>query len=100
MVGQGCSVIMKFEFHVYLHQDNSKLDKLLRGQAIIMAKVDELNEELVQINETTNEIAGDMDDLISKVGDGSISSVEAEAIKTQLVALKERLTGIASTHTP
>lgn len=65
-----------------------------------MAKVDELKAELVAANEVTNEIASDLNDLISRVGEGSLSPAEAEEIKTQLSSLRERLTGVASQHTP
>ena len=65
-----------------------------------MALVDDLRAELVSINETTNEIAADVADLVARLGSGGLSVAEAEEIKASLVALKERLQGVAATHTP
>lgn len=83
----------------------SKLDQILAlvklgnqqgGQ--IIAKVDELLQELVEANTATNEIASDLDDLIAKLS-GGLSASEAEAVKTEIAALKTRLQGVAATHT-
>ncbi len=59
----------------------------------------ELKAELVEANETTNEIAADLDDLLKRL-EGGLSAVEAADVKTQIVALKEKLKGVASLHTP
>lgn len=64
-----------------------------------MAKVDDLKAELVAINETTNEIASDIDDLMKRVS-GGLSAAEADEVNAELVALRDRLTGVAALHTP
>lgn len=90
---------------LYVHNNShstsleSKVDEILHILEGLVAKVDELNAELVEINNVTNEIAADIDDLVAKVGEGSMSAAEADAVKSQLTDLKTRLTGIASTHT-
>lgn len=89
---------------VYIHSVPStsledKVDKILSQLGAMMAKVDELKAELVEINNTTNEIATDIDDLIAKLA-GGLSSTEADEVAAELAALKTKLTGIAAVHTP
>lgn len=65
-----------------------------------MSKADDLKAELEQANEVTNEIAADMQDLLGKVGEGSLSAAEADEVKTKINELTTRLRGVAATHTP
>lgn len=79
----------------------------------IMSKLDEMNDELVQINQQTNdmattsaEISSDMDDLIAKLAAGGLTAEEADAVKAKLAELKgtlgtlqSGLTDIAAKHT-
>lgn len=92
------------DINLYVHQVgsdiDSKLDLILKGLRILMGKADDMKAELVAANEATNEIAGDLQDLISRVGDGSLSPTEADEIKKELEALRAKLTGVASQHTP
>ena len=65
-----------------------------------MSKVEELEAELIAVNEVTNEIAVDVSDLLAKLAAGGLSAEEADAVKAQIVALKEKLQGVAAQHTP
>lgn len=65
-----------------------------------MSKLDELQAELEQANEVTNEIAADVEDLLSRLTAGGLSPAEADTIKSQIVALTDRLRGVAAQHTP
>lgn len=78
---------------------NEKLNRILINQEKMMAKVDELKAELVAANETTNEIAADIADLVARTK-GGLSEAEATEVATQLTALKEKLQGVAAVHTP
>lgn len=64
-----------------------------------MAKVDELKAELVAANEATNELASDMDDLLSRL-EGGLSAEEATAVQAQITELKTKLQAVAAKHTP
>ena len=79
---------------------NDKLDRILKQQERIMASAAELKAELVAANEATNEIAVDLQDLVSKVGPGTLSATEAQEVQDSLVALKTKLQGVAAVHTP
>lgn len=91
--------------HVHHHGDSGvaelsrKLDVLIEGQKKIMTKQEELAQELVEINNTTNEIAGDVDDLI-KQGVEGLTPEAAAAHLAKLQELKATLQGIAAKHTP
>lgn len=78
---------------------NQKLDRILKQQERMMAKVDDLKAELVAANEVTNEIAADIADLVERTK-GGLSEAEANEVATQLTALKDRLAGVAAVHTP
>ena len=77
-----------------------KLDSIIQQGEKILAKVDELKAELVAANEVTNEIADDVKDLLEKLAAGGLTVEEADAVKAEIVALTERLRGVASQHTP
>jgi len=92
---------MQLDIHIHnMPLSDEKLDKIIHLQERLMAKADELKAELVAANEATNEIASDLDDLVKRVGDGSLSPAEAEEVKTQMTALKSRLQSVAAVHTP
>lgn len=61
-----------------------------------MATVDELKAELVSLNTVTDELAADVADLISKLGDPAA----LDEVRAGMVALRDRLSGLASQHTP
>ena len=97
---------MRLDIYVHDGESNSvlsrieaKVTEILKNLGVMMAKVDELKAELVEINSTTNEIASDIDDLIARLANG-LTPAEAEEVKAELTALKSRLTGIAAVHTP
>jgi len=64
-----------------------------------MARVDDLNEELVQINATTDEIAADIADLQAQAANG-VTEADAAAFASKLGELKTKLQAVAATHTP
>ena len=86
---------------IYLHHvgADSKLDEILEKVNTIMAAVDDLRAELVEINTTTNELAVDVDDLLARLS-GGLSAAEAEEVKTKLQELKAALQAVAVKHTP
>lgn len=61
-----------------------------------MTTIAEIKQELVEINATTNELADDVNDLISRIPDGA----GLDDVKSELVTLKGKLQGIASQWTP
>jgi hypothetical protein len=74
--------------------------RALRAQgADVMAKVDELLQELVEANTVTNEIARDLDALIARLNTPGLSEAEADEVKAKITALKDRLTGVAAKYT-
>lgn len=70
-----------------------------RIQRRIMASQEELLTELGEINRTTDELALDVQDMITKMGQAE-DPAQKEEIKAQLVALKGKLQGIAAQHEP
>jgi thiamine biosynthesis lipoprotein ApbE len=95
---------MRIEVHVHIHNHSTalevKIDRILHLQERIMSVVDDLKQELVAINAATNEIASDVTALLAKVTDGGVSAADAAELKTSLVAIRERLTGVAAQYTP
>ena len=93
---------MEIHIHIPNIYENvvGKLDKILDRQGVMMAKVDDLKAELVEANKTTNEIADDVTDLLSKLAAGGLSPAEADEVKAQIVALNEKLKSVAAQHTP
>lgn len=79
---------------------HEKLDKIIKQGEFLMAKVEELEAELVKANETTNEIAKDVEDLLAKLAAGGLTAVETAATLASLKSLNARLTGVAASHTP
>lgn len=64
-----------------------------------MANIDDLKTELAAANETTNEIAADLTELVTKLSTG-LSEAETQEVKTEITALTARLRGVASQYTP
>lgn len=60
-----------------------------------MALIDDLKAEVARANEQTNNIAEDIRRLTERIGFG-LSEAEAIALKTDLAALADRLTGVAA----
>jgi uncharacterized coiled-coil DUF342 family protein len=101
---------MRIDVHHHFHDDPahatilqkilSKVEQVYQQGVKVLAKVDELKAELVAANETTNEIADDVTDLLNKLAAGGLSPAEADEVKAQIVALNEKLKGVAAQHTP
>lgn len=91
------------DIHVHNYVDTgkieSKLDSILRKLGGLMAKVDDLNAELIAANEATNEIAADVDALVARLA-GGLTEVEATDVQAKLSALTVRLKAVAAVHTP
>lgn len=80
------------------------LDRLVRWVNLIflgeiMSKLDEINAELVKINETTNEIASDIDTLILQLS-GGLSASDADTIINSLKEKSAALRSVAEKYTP
>jgi|SRR5687767_4059990 len=92
-----------FTFNVHdsdhLNRIEQKIGTLITQGVKIMATMAELEQELTEINSSTNEIAADIDDLVAKLAAGGLSKEETESILSQVQALRGRLQGIAATHT-
>lgn len=73
-----------------------------RSEGRIMGYIDDIRSELTAINGVTNEIAADVQSLLDLVTGfkNGMTQAEAEEVKQQLAALKARLLGVASQHTP
>ncbi len=94
------------DIHVFHHiaDDERRLFQILdyvkriylQGERI-MGKIDDLNAELAKINDTTNEIAADIDDLL-KQAEGGVSESDAAAFQAKLSELSDRLKGVAAKH--
>jgi hypothetical protein len=95
---------MQIEIDVNLHTISpnveAKIDKILQQQGVMMAKVDDLKAELVAANQATDDIAVELDDLVKKLAAGGLTADETAEVTAQATALKAKLQGIASTHTP
>jgi hypothetical protein len=92
--------------HFIHREEPDKLDLILlqlsdirQQQGVIMAKIDELNAELVAINASTNELAADVDALLAQNLNG-LSPAEADSVKAQLTAIKDSLQATAAKYTP
>lgn len=100
---------MRIDVHHYFHDDPThvgilskildKVEKVYQQGVKILAKVDELLAELQAANETTNEIAADLDDLLARLT-GGLSPAEAETVKAKIVELQGKLKDVAAKHTP
>lgn len=65
----------------------------------IMSKMDDLEAELVTANDTTNEIASDLDALIAQSVKPGLSEAEADQLKADIQAFNTRLRGVADKYT-
>lgn len=63
-----------------------------------MSKADEMLADLQEANATTNELAADVDELVAKVGTGSLSPTEATAVHDGLIALRDSLKQVAAKY--
>ena len=78
--------------------------RVLQGQQKlleeIMANVAQMQAEVAAINEATNEIAADIDGLKARIEEllagGGLTGPDSDAVLAELVAISERLRGIAA----
>lgn len=72
---------------------------LLEMEKRIMAAIDDVRAELGKINATTNEIAADIDELITKIGQpGGMSEAEAQEVVESLKGVSTTLQGVAAKY--
>lgn len=64
----------------------------------LMSLRDDMQAALVEINAATDDIAGDITDLLTRVGNNANTLTQADV--DQLTVLRDRLKGIASQYTP
>ena len=72
--------------------------KLYEIERNIMPVLDDIKRELGVINGTTNEIAADIDELITKISGGGLTEAEAQSIVTDLQGLSTTLKGVAEKY--
>lgn len=72
----------------------NRLDKL---ENKIMAAFEDIKKELGVINETTSEIASDIDELITKIGTG-MTDAQAQEVVTDLQGISTTLKGVAAKY--
>ncbi len=60
-----------------------------------MAKIDDINTLLTEINDSTNNIAADLD-RIAQQAEGGLSAQEAESVVTQLRSASDALKAVAA----
>lgn len=72
--------------------------RLFQQRRDLMSLRDELATALADINTTTDEIAADIADLLTRVGDNGNQLTQADV--DQLTTLRDRLKGIAAEYTP
>ncbi len=74
-----------------------KLDQLLNIGRRIMAKIDDVNELLTKIDDETNQVAAEIQQLKDQIANsGGISAADADAVVAKLGALQTRLQGLAA----
>lgn len=79
--------------------DNNKtiLQRLAQMEKNIMAAMDDIRLELGKINSQTTEIAGDIDELIAKVGT-AMTEAEVQEVITGLKGISTTLEGVAAKY--
>lgn len=65
-----------------------------------MAGIDDLNATLAEINETTNEIADDITQLIAGLPVGGATAEQVAEVQTKVTAIATRLKGVAAQYPP
>lgn len=64
-----------------------------------MAAFDDIKKELGAINETTNEIASDLDELIATIGQpGGLTEAQAQEVVADLQGISTTLKGVAAKY--
>jgi uncharacterized protein involved in exopolysaccharide biosynthesis len=67
---------------------------------LMAATIQQLRDELATANETTNEVAADLDAVIKKLADAGGNQAEIDAALVDAQALSAKLRGVADTYTP
>jgi hypothetical protein len=88
---------------VHIHQHNhhdddkilSELKSIKQNQFTMAKKIDEINEVMSEINESTNNIAADLDRLADQA-EGGLSAEEATSHVANLRSTSQQLKAIAS----
>lgn len=89
-----------FNFHigsVSVHcggDSDMRLARIEERLETIMGVLDDMRVTLGEINETTDELAADIDDLMARLA-GGITAEEADDFADELGAVRDRLRGVA-----
>jgi methyl-accepting chemotaxis protein len=87
------------EIHIHIHHHDEKLFteiKSINSKIEIMGeKLDAIKAELAAINDSTNNIAADLDRLAAQIA-GGLTAEEADSVVSQLTATSEQLKAIAA----
>lgn len=86
---------MNVSYHFHFNDNSRELRAIKKGIKKIMSTLEEMEVILGEINESTDEIAADLDDLIATVT-GGLTGDEAAKVVTGLRDVQERLRGTAS----
>ena len=78
-------------------QTQAILKRMDEMETHIMAAIDDIRKELGVINGVTNEIAADIDELITKIGTG-MTDAEAQEVVAGLKEVSATLTGVAAKY--
>jgi archaellum component FlaC len=89
---------MEIHIHVHQHGDQqivSQLNSINQKLEIMGEKLDAINSVLAEINESTNNIAADLDRLAGQIS-GGLTAAEADSVVAELKTTSDQLKAIAA----
>jgi methyl-accepting chemotaxis protein len=88
-----------FEYHIHNHVDLDEvlkeLKKINQKLTTMAKKIEDINALLTEINDSTNNIAADLD-RIADQAEGGLTADEADSVVTQLRAASDALKAVAA----
>jgi archaellum component FlaC len=89
---------MEIHIHVHQHGDTqivSQLNSINQKLEIMGEKLDAINSVLAEINDSTNNIAADLDRLAGQIS-GGLTAAEADSVVAELKTTSDQLKAIAA----
>ena len=89
---------MEIHIHVHQHGDQqivSQLNSINQKLEIMSEKLDAINSVLAEINDSTNNIAADLDRLAGQIS-GGLTAAEADSVVAELKTTSDQLKAIAA----
>lgn len=89
---------MEIHIHVHQHGDQqivSQLNSINQKLEIMGEKLDAINSVLAEINDSTNNIAADLDRLAGQIS-GGLTAAEADSVVAELKTTSDQLKAIAA----